>query len=117
MPLKKKGKQKSPVGSSLKIEVKYHHNKQAFGLLHGAPRGLDGGGSTPGFGDDDELLVRASAVLKSQGQKTGPVGDPVRKRFGPLPLHHQNLCLSLFELQGQLAMYSAAGAGLRPKAC
>ena len=37
--------------------------------------------------DDDELLVRASAVLKSQGQKTGPVGDPVRKRFGTLPLH------------------------------
>ena len=27
--------------------------------------------------DDDELIVRASTVLKSQGQKTGPVGDPV----------------------------------------
>ena len=26
---------------------------------------LDGGGSTSGFGDDGELLVRASAVLKS----------------------------------------------------
>ena len=80
------------------------------------PAVLVGGGSTPGFGDDDELLVRASAVLKSQGQKTGPVGDPVRKRFGSLPLHHQNICLSLFELQGQLAMSPAAGAGLRPKA-
>ena len=68
---------------------------------------VDGGGSTPGFGDDYEFLVRASAVLKSQGQKAGPVGDPVRKRFGPLPLHHQNICLLLFawlfELQGQLA--------------
>ena len=27
--------------------------------------------------DDDELIVRASAVLKSQGPETGPVGDPV----------------------------------------
>ena len=30
--------------------------------------------------DDDELLVRASAALKSQGQKSGPVGDPVVSR-------------------------------------
>ena len=26
---------------------------------------------------DDELLVRASAVLKSQGPENSPVGDPV----------------------------------------
>ena len=32
--------------------------------------------------DDGELLVRASAVLRARGQKTGPVGDPAMRRKG-----------------------------------
>ena len=40
------------------------------------PAVLDGGGSTLGFGDDDELLERASAVLKSQGPENWSRGRP-----------------------------------------
>ena len=35
--------------------------------------------------DDGELLVRASAVLRARGQKTGPVGDPVPCQIGKRP--------------------------------
>ena len=60
-------------------------------LIQGGPQGAEcrsGGRKRRGrsgyrprlFADDDELLVRASAVLKSQGPENwsrGPVGDPV----------------------------------------
>ena len=35
--------------------------------------------------DDAELIVRASAVLRARGQKTGPVGDPVPCQIGKRP--------------------------------
>ena len=101
------------VGNSLPGNYRgnFQKNSKPSACCTAPPAVLDGGGSTPGFCGDYELLVRASAVRKSQGQKTGPVGDPVRKRFGPLPLHHQNLFLSLFELQGQLANFKVESYG------
>ena len=49
------------------------------------PAVLDGGGSTSGFGDDDELLVRASAVLKSQGPENWSRGRPGQKTLWSSP--------------------------------
>ena len=64
-----------------------------------------------------ELEFEFNAIAELELELVNSSVALVRKRFDPLPLHHQNLCLSLFELQGQLAMYSAASANLRPKAC
>ena len=51
------------------------------------PAVLDGGGSTSGFGDDDELLVRTSAVLKS---------EPGARKLAPLETRSENaLVISL----------------------
>ena len=47
------------------------------------------------FGDDDDLLVRASAVLKSQGPENWPHGRPARYFFGNAHLaQHLGFCVS-----------------------
>ena len=51
----------------------FQKNSKPSACCTAPPAVLDGGGSTSGFGDDYELLVRASAVLKShRARKLAP---------------------------------------------
>ena len=64
------------------------------------PAVLGGGGPTSErLGDEEELLGRAPAVLKSQGPENNwPRGRPGQKALFPIPLHQHNLCLSCMPL-------------------